>query len=265
MTTRQDASPIANWREWRTSREAGISSSYGRLSVTALEWLDSEPGGVLDLPGQWWADTAGIHVALSDADAALLSEGRPVTGAVLLWDLTGEPPELRDGARTIELVVRGLGLRGVRVRDPEAPARRAFPGIPVFDYDPDWRITGEYRRYDAPERVSVGSVLPGIQHAQEVTGEIDVVVHGVRRSLKVNDGTWIAFRDSTNGHETNHHCRWVDVDLTMGGEVVVDFNFSANPPCAFTDFATCPLAPLGNELPERVLAGERDPRTAIGG
>jgi len=41
--------------------------------------------------------------------------------------------------------------------------------------------------------------------------------------------------------------------------VVLDFNRATNLPCAFTDFATCPLPPAGNHLPFGVEAGEKTP------
>ena len=37
-------------------------------------------------------------------------------------------------------------------------------------------------------------------------------------------------------------------------------NFAANPPCAFSDYGTCPLPPAGNTLTSAVRAGERNPR-----
>jgi uncharacterized protein (DUF1684 family) len=40
-------------------------------------------------------------------------------------------------------------------------------------------------------------------------------------------------------------------------KVVLDFNRAYNPPCAFTDFATCPLPPRQNVLPVRIEAGEK--------
>jgi uncharacterized protein len=40
------------------------------------------------------------------------------------------------------------------------------------------------------------------------------------------------------------------------GSVEVDFNRAFSPPCAFTSFATCPLAPRQNELPLKIEAGE---------
>jgi hypothetical protein len=41
------------------------------------------------------------------------------------------------------------------------------------------------------------------------------------------------------------------------GQVLLDFNRSYNPPCAFTPFATCPLPPPNNRLDVRVEAGEK--------
>ena len=38
---------------------------------------------------------------------------------------------------------------------------------------------------------------------------------------------------------------------------IVDFNLAYNPPCAFTDFATCPLPPQQNQLAVRIEAGEK--------
>jgi uncharacterized protein (DUF1684 family) len=93
-----------------------------------------------------------------------------------------------------------------------------------------------------------------------VVGEVAFELGGRTHVLKVNEGDWIAFRDASNGVDTTRHCRWVDVAVASDGTAVVDFNFAANPPCAFTDFGTCPLPPEGNDLEVAVLAGERDPR-----
>jgi uncharacterized protein (DUF1684 family) len=43
----------------------------------------------------------------------------------------------------------------------------------------------------------------------------------------------------------------------VDGKVILDFNRAYNPPCAFTDFATCPLPPPQNELNIAVRAGEK--------
>ena len=43
------------------------------------------------------------------------------------------------------------------------------------------------------------------------------------------------------------------------GRVVLDFNRATNPPCAYTDLATCPLPPPENRLPVPIEAGEKIP------
>lgn len=47
------------------------------------------------------------------------------------------------------------------------------------------------------------------------------------------------------------------IPMLKDGRVTVDFNRSYNPPCAFNEFATCPLPPSQNRLAIRVDAGEK--------
>jgi hypothetical protein len=44
--------------------------------------------------------------------------------------------------------------------------------------------------------------------------------------------------------------------LPNADRIEVDFNEAFNPPCAFTDFATCPLPPQQNQLALAIDAGE---------
>ena len=51
--------------------------------------------------------------------------------------------------------------------------------------------------------------------------------------------------------------RYLVLDPPQGEIVEIDFNRAYNPPCAFTDFATCPLPPVQNRLDLEILAGEK--------
>lgn len=42
--------------------------------------------------------------------------------------------------------------------------------------------------------------------------------------------------------------------------MTLDFTRAANLPCAFTDFANCPVATADNRLTVAVEAGEKNPR-----
>ena len=47
--------------------------------------------------------------------------------------------------------------------------------------------------------------------------------------------------------------------LLSGETFLLDLNRAYNPPCAFSEFTTCPLPPRQNILTERVEAGEKYP------
>ena len=40
-------------------------------------------------------------------------------------------------------------------------------------------------------------------------------------------------------------------------ETVLDFNLAYNPPCAFNEFSTCPVATPRNRLAIAIVAGEK--------
>ena len=47
------------------------------------------------------------------------------------------------------------------------------------------------------------------------------------------------------------------------GSTIIDFNRAVNLPCAYTDFATCPLPPAENRLPIAIEAGEKTPLSRV--
>jgi uncharacterized protein (DUF1684 family) len=64
------------------------------------------------------------------------------------------------------------------------------------------------------------------------------------------------FKDLTSRGETYGAGRFLHAPLPVNGIVDLDFNRAYNPPCAFTDFATCPLPVKENQLQVRIPAGE---------
>ena len=64
--------------------------------------------------------------------------------------------------------------------------------------------------------------------------------------------------DQTSGEETYGSGRYIDVPRPdKNGETYIDFNKAYNPPCAFTEFATCTFPHAANRLPIRIEAGEK--------
>jgi len=72
------------------------------------------------------------------------------------------------------------------------------------------------------------------------------------------DELFFMFRDGTSSKTTYGAGRYLYTPLPKDGHVTIDFNRAMNPPCAFTNFATCPLPPAKNRLSIPVAAGELD-------
>ena len=74
----------------------------------------------------------------------------------------------------------------------------------------------------------------------------------------------ILFTDATSGVTTYPANRALQVaGPDPDGAVTLDFNRAVNLPCAYTEFATCPLPPAENHLPIAVEAGEKLPHEYV--
>jgi uncharacterized protein (DUF1684 family) len=115
------------------------------------------------------------------------------------------------------------------------------------------------------ETLEMGSVI-GTIDKYPVPGKLEFTRDGKHFELlpvieEPGDAQYfIVFADRTSGKETYGAARFLYIDPPKDGKVVLDFNKAYNPPCAFTGFATCPLAPPENRLDLRVTAGEKNYR-----
>ena len=84
--------------------------------------------------------------------------------------------------------------------------------------------------------------MPSPGYAEFAIGGKAVRLDGVLEDPHAEELFFI-LRDQTSGKETYPAGRFLYADLPKSGKVVLDFNKSYNPPCAFTAYATCPLPP----------------------
>ena len=68
---------------------------------------------------------------------------------------------------------------------------------------------------------------------------------------------FFVMRDATSGKTTYAASRFLYSALPKDGFVELDFNKAENPPCVFTNYATCPLPPPQNRLTLSIDAGEK--------
>jgi len=252
------------WTEWHAAHERRLADPHGFLAVTGLHFLASEPQRIPGAPGSWWTGPDGAVVDLADGET-LTVDGTTVTGRYAFG-----PIEERGGINAgygdavVEVARRG-GYDIVRPRHPDNPLRQRFRGVPAYPPTDAWIITGRYVPYDAPRPVSVGAAVEGLEHVYDSPGRIEFEVAGTPLSLTVFNGStpgalFVLFTDATSGVTTYAANRSLAVEPPdTDGNVVLDFNRATNLPCAYTEFATCPLPPAENRLPVAVEAGEKIP------
>lgn len=252
------------WSQWHRRHEERLADPHGFLAVTGLHWLTAEPRRFDGAPGAWSTGEHGVSVVL-DAGEELAVDGEPVRGR---HDF-GVIPE-RGGATAVfgdavvEVAKRG-GHDVVRPRHPEHPLRVAFAGTPAYAPDPRWVLAGRYVAFEQPRQVTVGAAVEGLQHVYEAPGQVLFDVDGRSLSLTVFNGAtpgslFALFTDETSGVTTYAANRSLAIPAPdEQGRVTLDLNRATNLPCAYTDFATCPLPPAENRLPVAVEAGEQIP------
>jgi len=242
---------------WRRDREAKLKAEDGWLSVAGLFWL--RPGAnrfgtaaFNDIVLPDGAATAGVF-DLRDGKVTVTMDGKARAIA------SDSPDAVKVGRLSLFLIKRGEKF-GIRMKDPEAAARRNFHGIDYFPPKESMRITARFAA--EPKKIPILNIL-GQTEDSECPGYVVFRLEGKEHRLSPileepgAKNLFFIFRDQTAGKETYGAGRFLYTDLPKDGKVVLDFNKAYNPPCVFTDYATCPLPPRENHLSVRIEAGEK--------
>ena len=256
----------------REKQEATLKSDDGWLTVVGLFWLKegansfgTDPSSDIVLPPGSAPDRAGtfeFHNGRTTMRAAsgvtIKAKGEPVTLMEMRSD--GEPPPdiIEIGDLAMRIIKRGERY-GVRLKDKNSKQRREFTGLRWFPVKESYRIMAKFVRYDQPKNIPIPNILGDVTDTPSpgyVVFERDGKEHRLEPVMSGEDKLFFIFGDLTNGKATYPAGRFLYTDLPINGKVALDFNEAVNPPCAFTDFATCPLPPPQNRLKIAIEAGE---------
>ncbi len=156
----------------------------------------------------------------------------------------------------------------------DAVQRQHFQGLRYFSYNPALRFTVTIDTTAAPTRRLVA--MNAEESMSMVTvGRVQFSVDGEPVTLSIfwldiyGGGLFLPFRDATCTHESYGGGRYLfdtikgseplpNPDDSSGQSIILDFNYSYNPSCAYNDRWFCPLAPKENHLDVAIRAGEMD-------
>ncbi|MBS0420756.1 MAG: DUF1684 domain-containing protein [Proteobacteria bacterium] len=261
--------------QWRSARVAELTSDTGWLTLVGLFWLEKGDNTfgrargnrlVLDHPalapeaGTFRWDESGVHFT-ANRGSRITHGGQPVSRIDMVMDSQGEPTVVSSGPLRFFIIERS-GKVGVRVRDVASARRRDFVPINYFPVLTDWVFDARFEPYEPHRHITIINIL-GLEQEMDCPGALVFSKDGQQYRLDAvlespSDQTlFVMFGDRTNGKGSYGGGRFLHTPLPSRGTVRVDFNQAYNPPCAFNNFATCPLPPEQNKLTVRIEAGEK--------
>ena len=142
-----------------------------------------------------------------------------------------------------------------------------FAKHPFFPVDLKYRIKAQFTRTEnsVPFALMTSSgetkpyrafgnatfALNGVTYILNIYQSLDLV-----KTRGYEDYLFLPFRDETNGKETYGGGKYIDLRIPDGNEIVIDFNQSYQPYCAYNAYDySCPIVPEENFLPLRIEAG----------
>ncbi len=272
-TLETPAAYVERIEHWRQKIESDLRAPDSYLSLTGLYELGdgvyqvgSDDACEVQLPASAPArlgtlTVAGkqVHLAVQ-TDVPVWVDGHASRAADLEDDGDGAKVPTKVAVGTVTFFVHSYGDKiAIRVKDRANPAIRDFAGRAWFPVKPGYRVHGTFVPHAAPQTIQVESVVDTLIEYHS-PGVVQFELHGQPLQLLVTDRhankLSIILRDATAGKQTYGAGRFLTIEIDDANNADVDFNKAYSPPCAFTNYATCPLPPRENILPVAIEAGE---------
>jgi len=143
-----------------------------------------------------------------------------------------------------------------------------FSALPYFPIDQNYRIIASFKRTP----IAPYFVIKTTTHRKPLYQKYGIAtffLNGTKLELSIyqsytdkyslvdNQSLFLPFKDRSNGEESYEGGRYLNVYISdiLKDQIVLDFNKSYNPYCAYNYQYSCPLPPIENHLNIAVLAG----------
>jgi uncharacterized protein len=264
-------------QEWRNAREKSLRTDNGWLTLAGRFPLKAgantfgtgkdndvvfppELKGVgPDRLGTLYVDAEAKKVTLQLANGVtMLSGDKPFTGERVF--ATDHRDWVGLGRFRMHIIARE-GRYILRLADNESAVRKNFKGRVWYPADERYKIEATFVPYPAGKTIRIVNILDEVSN-EPCPGFAEFKLNGETYKLDAiaeGDGLFFVFRDETAGKTTYSSARFLTIEKKPQENTTftLDFNKAYNPPCAVSDFTTCPVAPKQNILKTQVEAGEK--------
>lgn len=256
---------------WRAKKQEDLVKENGWLALAGLAWLKpgrnligSNPMCEITLPERaptflGIIEMNGKVLRFQGAEGVrVLINGKPAQKTLLKTSKDPKPSYIKWNDMCL-VVHEHAGKYAVRIWDNQRRYRLTLPLRKWFPINKRFRFNARYTRYPEPKITQQPDTF-GETVEDRMDGYVSFSLDGKTYKLDATEvegnKLFIKFRDETSSKETYPPSRYYYSEPLKDGKFVLDFNYAYNPPCAFTEYATCIFAPQQNTLPFRVEAGE---------
>lgn len=274
-----DEAYVKSIQEWRARVETGLKRDNGWLTLAGRyvmkpgeNTIGTAKGNDILLPpgvgpaqlGKVIIDGKMVVLKLNDGIVMKGKEGE-FKGERVLTTESSNRDWVTLGRMAFHVIER-KGKYVLRLADNENEVRKNFAGRVWYDVGGNYKVAGKFVPYAPGKTIQIIDIIDEV-HDTPNPGYVEFTLNG--QTLKL-DATaepgdkelFIILKDQTAGKGTYNAGRflvveWPEAVRKNGGPVTIDFNKTYNPPCAFSEFTTCPLPPAQNQLKVKLEAGEK--------
>jgi hypothetical protein len=148
--------------------------------------------------------------------------------------------------------------------EPVPPAQYdEFLPLKYFPPDQDYQVPASFKPGASRTPVKIPTST-GKLRDMEVVGTLEFTLKGQKLAVLAlteagtpPDRLFVPFTDATSGTETYGAGRYLELERSVTGIYVIDFNLAFHPFCYYNSTYDCPFPPAQNRLPLPIRAGEK--------
>jgi uncharacterized protein len=238
------------------------SNAFGTGKDNAIVLPAALKGTGPERLGTFEIDKANNTVTLKLAEGVTMtSESGTFSGERVLKTAGGNRDWVSLGRMAMHVIERN-GTYILRLADNESLVRKNFAGRLWYEPNAAYWVDAKFVPYKEIKTIPIVNIIDEVSD-EPCPGYVEFKIKGVTHRLDVigedESGLFFVFRDGTAGDTTYRPSRFLFVERKPEPNTTfkLDFNRAYNPPCAFSEFTTCPLPPKQNILKTRIEAGEK--------